>query len=404
MRNAMLTKLSDVHPNPYRDPARFPVDQTKIAILRSSIRTTGFWDNVVGRCIDGRLERAYGEHRWTAALEEYGPDHEVDLIVKDLSDEMMLRMMAHENMEEFKSDFSVTMETVRAVVMAYGAGQIRLSAPQARTSHVRYAPSFIVTTPMGSHGSASYTVGTIEKFLGWNGERVPRALQALGHIEQGLATEDDFQELNLEQATALLGQINRRYSESIALAQELNDLADGLDTAHPEHDARAEELRREAALRQQNATRVAQLVASTIGQELREGRIRTAEVAFRANEIAVDGGIEQRREVHRRQRQHPEINVGALRLANTFAKVVRSDTWVGKLDELLQNLEHLEPSTIQNLQREMKGAAERIINYADRFVVPDPQTAEGGTTLQLPNPTDEDNNVQQVRVHTLSRG
>ena len=55
-----------------------------------------------------------------------GPDESVEIIVRKLSNEDMLRMMAAENMEEWGTSAWVEMETVRATIAAYGKGLIEL--------------------------------------------------------------------------------------------------------------------------------------------------------------------------------------------------------------------------------------------------------------------------------------
>ena len=74
----------------------------------------GFWDNLVGRRINGHVEIAYGQHR-LAALKE-SKIKEVDVIIKDLSDHQTLRIMANENLQIWKADINVIRETVRAAL------------------------------------------------------------------------------------------------------------------------------------------------------------------------------------------------------------------------------------------------------------------------------------------------
>lgn len=55
------------------------------------------------------------------------------LIIRDLSDEDMLRIMAQENAEEWRNSAEATIESVRAAVFAYAGGIINLSeVPGAR--------------------------------------------------------------------------------------------------------------------------------------------------------------------------------------------------------------------------------------------------------------------------------
>jgi hypothetical protein len=95
-------KLGDILPNPYRDFELYPYDQKKIWRLYKSFRKFGWWGNVVGRMRkDGKVELAYGHHRVEAMQRWKGPDWEIEVIVKDLTNKQMLQMMAGENDEAY---------------------------------------------------------------------------------------------------------------------------------------------------------------------------------------------------------------------------------------------------------------------------------------------------------------
>ena len=212
-------KLKDVRANPFRNIDRYPICREKIEALRASIQTTGFWDNIVARAADGGAEIAYGHHRLVALREEYGDDHRITLIVRDLDDETMLRMMADENREEWHHDAIVEQETVKAVVEAYADGRIKLTKPPKRTKAqvIRYAPSCIAgasSPPDGDH--PAYTAETISRFLGWRkkhprtgfraSERITRSLDALELIERGVLSEVAFEGLKPTEAKAVIQQ------------------------------------------------------------------------------------------------------------------------------------------------------------------------------------------------------
>ena len=92
-------RIQDINTNPYRDCDRFPLDEEKVKALRESLRSTGYWGNLVSREKDGKPELAFGHHRLEALKQEYGADYEVDLIIQDYNDEKMLLVMARENQE-----------------------------------------------------------------------------------------------------------------------------------------------------------------------------------------------------------------------------------------------------------------------------------------------------------------
>src|SRR5208282_2920505 len=182
--------VKDIQANPFRRMASYPINQTKVDALVASINKTGFWDNVVARNGNGKPEIAYGHHRLEALRQAKGPNYKVDLIVKNLPDEDMLRIMADENMEEWTSNAAVTIETVHAVVQAFADGKIELdevdvNKPGINKGSIRYAPSFILgAVPVT--GTAAYTTQTVADFLGWlkpNGNASDKVHNALAALE-----------------------------------------------------------------------------------------------------------------------------------------------------------------------------------------------------------------------------
>jgi hypothetical protein len=147
---------------------------------------------------------------------EYDEQHEIDLNLKHLSDEDMLRVMADENAEEWTTNATNhNIETVRAVVQAFAAGKISLELPNERTnaSHIRNAPYFThAADAPPARAQHPYTAQTVAKFLGWvksDGEaqsRVRDALAALELIEAGLIPEGAFAELTTKQAGAVIAE------------------------------------------------------------------------------------------------------------------------------------------------------------------------------------------------------
>ena len=96
----MNVRLKDLEANPFRKIKRYPIRRDKVDALKQSFERTGFWDNIVGRSNNGHFEIAYGHHRLIALKEHYGNNHQVGVIVRDLSDSDMLQIMAAENMED----------------------------------------------------------------------------------------------------------------------------------------------------------------------------------------------------------------------------------------------------------------------------------------------------------------
>jgi hypothetical protein len=151
-------KLSDIRPNPNRDLKFNPFNENKITALMASIGETGFWTNVIVRkSPDGKgYEQAYGHHRIEAARRS--GIKEADFVVRDLDENMMLKMMELENQEDYRYCPLSLLESVKAVVNALAAGRI---APFYR---VEDAPKGI--TKEGNKWKAQAYVGGKKTYLG----------------------------------------------------------------------------------------------------------------------------------------------------------------------------------------------------------------------------------------------
>jgi ParB/RepB/Spo0J family partition protein len=141
--------LKDLLPNPFRKIETYRINEEKVEELIASFKSTHFWPNIVGRkTAKGKVEIAYGHHRREAGKRLYGNSHKVEVIIQDLDDAAMIKMMAAENGDFWKTDFIVEMENVETVVEQYAAGIIQLPAPwqKSKVSDLRYAPSFLTAS------------------------------------------------------------------------------------------------------------------------------------------------------------------------------------------------------------------------------------------------------------------
>jgi len=113
----MKILVKNIHPNPFRNLAKYPVNRNKVEKLKNSINQTGFWDNIFVRPIPetDQYQLAYGHHR-LAALKEIGIQ-EVDIPVKEVDDSTMIQMMINENMSDWSADTVTINESVRAAKM-----------------------------------------------------------------------------------------------------------------------------------------------------------------------------------------------------------------------------------------------------------------------------------------------
>ena len=125
----MKVKIKDLKPNPYRDMENYPINFDKIQHLIGSIKQTGFWDNVIARISNGEIQIAYGHHRLEALKKVMKLTDEIEVPIKDLSDAIMIQIMAKENDNDWQTCVAVTDETVRVAkkFLKDNPGEIRFS-------------------------------------------------------------------------------------------------------------------------------------------------------------------------------------------------------------------------------------------------------------------------------------
>ena len=117
----MLIKISNIKYNPFRRTRDYPISRDRVDSLKASIMETSFWDNIIVRSHpskEGKYELAYGHHRLVALqelLEEGSIEEEIDVPIRDLSNDMMLKIMANENYEEYDVSALSVMSTVKEV-------------------------------------------------------------------------------------------------------------------------------------------------------------------------------------------------------------------------------------------------------------------------------------------------
>jgi len=162
----MKVQVSKLKPNPYRKISKYPFDKEKLKALRHSIKETTFWDNILARPVKGGYEIAYGHHR-LKVIRSLGIKT-VDIPVRDLDNATMLRIMANENLDEWKMSPAVVNETVLAA-------KEFLDGELAKCGTVKDIPSYLIDL-LGTKNEDNYMslrsrgVGqtTILKFLGGN--------------------------------------------------------------------------------------------------------------------------------------------------------------------------------------------------------------------------------------------
>jgi len=194
----MKVKIKELHPNPYRSIQSYPVDEQKVLSLMESIKQTGFWDNILARQIDGEIQIAYGHHRLTALRRLMDPEDEVDIPVKELDDATMIKIMANENMDDWKATPSVIDQTVKVT-------------REFLIDHPEIASKYGQVKKSSQTGEDIIGADLIARFLNWKPTRISEALERLHLIDNGEATQLTFEYLNTPgSARAVVDEIKKQ--------------------------------------------------------------------------------------------------------------------------------------------------------------------------------------------------
>jgi hypothetical protein len=206
----MKVRLSQLHPNPFRDLVHYPVEQEKMELLKSSIKTTSMWPNLMNRphpSLADAFEIVYGHARLFAAIEELGPDAEVEVPEpRALSDADMLRIMARENDAGWRVYTHHDREVIRA------ARNYLLAHPERWTKKA--------TTNTGSGPGAK----AIADFLKWPVKKIANHLEVIVPVDNEEVKATLVEHMPLDRARKLVPLARRRPSnEQEAIARRFNE-------------------------------------------------------------------------------------------------------------------------------------------------------------------------------------
>jgi len=189
----MKVKIEQLEPNPYRDMTNYPINEDKVRTLVDSIQQTGFWDNILARKQGSKYQIAYGHHRLAAIREVLEPNDEVDIPVKELTDALMLKIMANENMDDWKATPQVIDETVRVTK------KFLEEHPEEKVPY------------HGKENRYSNETNNVAAFLGWDAYRVYYSLERLKMIDDDKVEHSVFTELPTERAARNFVDVVKKY-------------------------------------------------------------------------------------------------------------------------------------------------------------------------------------------------
>lgn len=340
----MKIKLKQLEPNPFRDLVRYPIHREKIEMLKASIRTTGFWDNVLVRfapvkdqdataprhtyaeTVEARkYQIAYGHHRLEALRELIkeqciDEDFEVDLPVRHLDDASMLRIMATENAKEYGVSCEVLDETVRST---------------------RDYISRETKTPL-----REITAVDIAQFLGggWHEDKVGDSLQRMGLFDRGAMRPEDVAGLSPKAARQVMREVSK--VEKGVVREQLEEAQDE-DKDLTEDDRKV--IRRKA-------NQAAQHVAGRLGEHLRSGGA-VAEIKEKSFDAQAELIPEEASEPDRK-----------LSTIDAAARAVHARDFQRKIEMLLKYKAYMSPGAKHELAgtlREVKAWCTKVMEGMD---------------------------------------
>jgi len=363
----MKYQLKDVRPNPFRRSEKYPILKEKVEELVESIETTGFWENIVGREVDGKLQVAYGHHRLEALKKVFPLTQEFDWRVRKLSDGTMVQMMARENSEAYKQNADVLLESIRATIQALADGKIeignesgQMEAVNGNTpkNQIRYAPSFVCgDTPAAAAAARAYSAATLGKFLGINAlggsSRLSIALNALELIEVGCLPEKNTRGITI---TELKAEVDCRTAER---EQARRDAKRAADEKERQAKWAAEEKERQAARAIAEAKRkAAQAEADKAEREAQARRDATRKAEQRA-EAEKQAARKSKEEGDRKQAEKAKAEAARARQAEAEAEKAAKEKQRAADKAKKEMEDKAEREAADKAKREAKDKAER---------------------------------------------
>lgn len=136
MSELRAVPLIVIDPNPFRDIDNYPLNELKVEELVESINMNGeLWEGIIARPVAGnRVQIAFGHHRLEAARR--AGHVTATVILRELTDLEMLRLMAHENGENKATHFLQHLNTWESARRFWrGSGDNSLQNDRIRASN-----------------------------------------------------------------------------------------------------------------------------------------------------------------------------------------------------------------------------------------------------------------------------
>jgi len=192
-------RISSIDENPHRQLGTYPTIEAKVKALARSIEDVGMWEGVIARPKGRRYEMAFGHHRLEAA-KAVGLTS-IPVIVRDLSDEEMLKFMGRENGEDYSTQFLVMLNTWEGAVQFLGPG------PGQKLQAIEIARLLGWTRPKSRGGDTLSHVASAC--------HAAHALISGGHLDRS-----DLEELSVDAAESIVTRAQSRMEQIDKMAQK----------------------------------------------------------------------------------------------------------------------------------------------------------------------------------------
>lgn len=376
--------ISQLRPNPFRELDDYPIDREKVDKLKESISETGFWGTIVARKKGNAFEIAFGHHRQVALVElqqegVIGKSEKVDIIVRDLTNEQMIQLMARENLEEWGTNAYIEAQTVESTIRAYGAGEIEL--PEVRREDERYLRYAKVPD------SGPYTVDSVAKFLGWVKDSTGKpnhacnvAFQMLDAFELGIVSRKELRGVKRDMAREIISKAMSLHREQERIADERRRMAKEAEKrAADEEDARKAKALQKAAEELERQANVAEASAKSIAKDFAKEAVKQTKAGNWAQRDIREAGDQAKDELRTKREQQIKT---ARQLYDALRHEVcdmlndKADDRFASLKKLLRMDCGLELQDIRKLREEVQALQSRAAEFAKELGTWKPKDAD----------------------------
>lgn len=313
-----------VDPNPFRMLKQYPFRQQKLEALISSIENIGMFEGIIARRNGKRFEQAFGHYRKEAA--KRAGLRKIPLVIRDLGDEQMLQLMAHENLEEAK----------------HGEFLDMLNSWEAA---VRF---------IGDRDHAKSQDSEIAAFLGWartdgdNANRLTPLARACSAafelISRGHLGRDDFRDMSIESAKLLAEQTKSNIAK---IEKDANELAKRINKP-----IRTEHV--------QSMQKTIAKAAKRVAEGVRSGEVRMKDIRSQIDFRVVD-------EATSKQKESPLFAAFGKRLVDSLLKILDGDTNAEKLEQVAEAVNIITRNEDEQIVRAVDYALSKVERRAGEW-------------------------------------